>query len=192
MTSDTSPQPRLEPGVEATARMVHAIVDEIDELSRAVDYGAVNRLVGDIIQAERIYVSGQGRSGLAGQALAQRLMHIGLTTFVVGTIIVPAVSAGDLCIVITGSGKTHTSLHQARQAKQAGARIVAITQPIPSPLAELADWTLTIPTRPESVQHATTLFCQLVQMIFDAVCRLTQQQLGEPDDALYRRHTNFE
>jgi 6-phospho-3-hexuloisomerase len=180
-----------------TARAeLQLILDEVSAVAADIDFNLVSSFVQDLIDADRVYIAGQGRSGLAGQGLAQRLMHNGLTAYVVGQVVVPAVAAGDLCVAIAASGKTATTLHQAQRAKAAGARLIAVTQPGESPLAELADWTLVIPSRTPggapTQQHATTLFCQVVQLLFDSVCRLVQSELGQKDEDLHRRHTNFE
>jgi len=67
-------------------------------------------------------------------------------------------------------------MHQADRAKAAGARLIAVTQLGDSPLAEIADAAMLIPSRtpegPPTKQHATTLFCQVTQLLFDSVCRL--------------------
>lgn len=164
---------------------------EVSTLLAAFDVGQLPTFVSELLAAKRVYIAGQGRSGLAGRGLAQRLMHNGLTTYVVGEIAVPAVSDGDLFIGITASGTTSTTVHQAQRAKAAGARVIAVALPGDSPLGGLADWSLLLP-RQASDQHATTAFCQAAQLIFDTTCRLVQQELGLRDEDLHQRHTNFE
>jgi 6-phospho-3-hexuloisomerase len=178
------------------ATSLSLVLTEICDVAERFDHGQVQVFVAELLGASRIYVAGQGRSGLAGQGLAQRLMHNGLSTYIVGDVVVPAVAPGDVCIAVTASGKTATTLHQAGRAKDAGARLVAVTQPGQSPLLELSDAALLIPSSPPSglptQQYATTLFCQFAQLLFDSVCRLVLQKLGQHDSDLRRRHTNFE
>ncbi len=59
----------------------------------------------------------QGRSGLAAKAFAMRLMHLGISSYVVGETISPAIYDDDCIIAISGSGETNTIVSAARIAK---------------------------------------------------------------------------
>lgn len=53
--------------------------------------------------ARRIFISGDGRSGLMGKAIAMRLMHGGYEVYVVGETITPSIGKGDVLLLVSGS-----------------------------------------------------------------------------------------
>ena len=61
----------------------------------------------------RVFVYGAGRSGLMLRALAMRLMQMGKCAYVVGETVTPSVEEGDLLILASASGKTHSVCHYA-------------------------------------------------------------------------------
>ena len=91
------------------------------------------------MKAENIFVTGAGRSGLAGKAFAMRLMHLGLSAYVVGETISPAIHKNDCIIAISGSGETNTIVSAARIAKDRGSRVLAVTSYPESTLGQLTD-----------------------------------------------------
>ena len=97
-------------------------------------------------EGRKVYITAAGRANLVMRTFAMRLMQIGLTSYVVSDTNTPAVQAGDLLIAGSGSGTTETVAVVARQAKEKGARIVLISKSADSPLAQLADAVLQIPT----------------------------------------------
>jgi 6-phospho-3-hexuloisomerase len=187
---DVSPTQAALESAAATVRR------EIGMVLAAVDYGQVAEFTRALLEADAIHVAGQGRSGLVGRAFVQRLMHIGLMTHVVGEPTAPAVGPGDVLVAIAASGRTPITLHQARRADEAGARVAVTTQVPDSELAQLGDPVLMIPGTAEgrrpSEQFATTLFCQSVGLVFDSLCLVLQRLLQQTDDQLRARHTNLE
>ncbi|MCQ4385086.1 MAG: SIS domain-containing protein, partial [Sulfolobales archaeon] len=95
----------------------------------------------------RILVMGAGRSGLVGRAFAMRLLHLGYNAYVLGETIVPAIREGDIVIAISGSGKTKLIVTAAEAAKEAKARLIAVTSYPDSPLGRLADLVIEVPGR---------------------------------------------
>ncbi len=81
----------------------------LDELRRALrsanpdDLDQARRLV---LSARRIFVAGKGRSGLQMEAFAMRLMHLGLSTHVVGDVTTPGIAPDDVLVIGSGSGRT--------------------------------------------------------------------------------------
>ena len=71
-------------------------------------------------QAPRIFVIGEGRSGLMARAFAMRLMHLGAVSYVIGETITPAIAEGDILVAISGSGRTHHVVWTAEKAKAQG------------------------------------------------------------------------
>ena len=69
-----------------------------------MDEEAIEKFEEIIMGSKNIFVTGAGRSGLAAKAFAMRLMHLGLSAYVVGETISPAIYADDCIGAISGSG----------------------------------------------------------------------------------------
>jgi 6-phospho 3-hexuloisomerase len=85
------------------------------------------KLVESIYNAERVFITGVGRSGLIGKLFAMRLMHIEKLVYIVGEVTTPKIKKDDLLIAITGSGTTFTIVSHVKIAKAIGARILVLT-----------------------------------------------------------------
>jgi 6-phospho-3-hexuloisomerase len=174
---------------------LRVVLAEVRTAVEAISESEIAALCQAILDAGRVYIAGQGRSGTIGRAFAQRLMHLGLESYAVGDIITPAIGVGDLLIAVTASGRTETTIRQAQKAHAPGGRIAVVTQPGDGWLGTDAEFLLRVPTGvadPRSAQHSTTLFCQVVQITFDAICAMLQAQLRQTDAQMIARHSNFE
>ncbi|WES63329.1 6-phospho-3-hexuloisomerase [Microbacter sp. GSS18] len=180
----------LEIEIEVSA-VLHRIADtqrdRLDRLARAV------------VAADRVFVLGAGRSGLALRMTAMRLMHLGVTVFVVGDTTTPAIAAGDLLIVASGSGTTSGIVRAATTARDVGAEVAAITTAPDSPLAMLARPVVVVPAADKldrsgaaSVQYAGSLFEQTVMLLGDALFHTLWRESGRSADDLWPRHANLE
>ncbi|MEA4942895.1 MAG: 6-phospho-3-hexuloisomerase [Propionicimonas sp.] len=162
-----------------------AVVDTVDEQ-------VLQNLVAAIVGAQKVYLSGIGRSGLSARAVAMRLMHIGIQAYAVGEIATPGIEAGDLFIAVSATGRG-SLLEQARVADKVGAPVAAITTKPDGELQQLAGVVLVLPVRSQvpTEQHAGSLFEQSALVVGDAVCRAVQERLGVPESELDRRHANL-
>lgn len=152
-----------------------------------------------VTDAERVFVHGAGRSGLALRSTAMRLMHLGLTVHVVGEVTTPAIRRGDLLLVASGSGTTGGIVQAARTAADVGARVLALSTTDSSPLSEIADTTVVIPAATKtdrsgtaSAQYAGSLFEQAVGVVGDAIFHALWLRSGHSADELWPRHANLE
>jgi 6-phospho-3-hexuloisomerase len=93
---------------ELVTDTMETISDHLVDVSRSLDLGALDEFARMLNAANRIFVMGAGRSGLVARSFAMRLMHIGYQVYVVGEIVTPAVTAGDVVVAISGSGNTRT------------------------------------------------------------------------------------
>lgn len=118
---------------------------EIAFVESSVDITQVNRLIGEIEEADRIFVCGAGRSLLMLRAFAMRLMHLGFESYVVGDTTTPAFGTNDLLIAGSGSGETSGIVLNAKKVKEIGGKIGVLTIFEDSTLANKADFTVRIP-----------------------------------------------
>jgi 6-phospho-3-hexuloisomerase len=183
-------------GPLAAAR--RTILREIEALLTRAHEDQARELMQAVYEAPRTMVLGAGRSKLAVDAFAMRLMHLGLTAHVTTDVTCPAITDGDLLVACSGSGHTPTVLRRTEAAKEAGARIAVVTANLESPLAALADIRVHLAEYSQdfepdaSTQFVGTLFEQGALVFFDCLV-LALQRIHQVDPAeMYARHTNLE
>lgn len=185
-------------GIAASlARISGELTSVLDRLA-AVPAG-LDDVLDVLAGADRVFVLGAGRSGLALQMTAMRLMHLGLDVHVVGETTTPAIRAGDVLLTASGSGTTTGIVRAAETATGVGARIVAITTAPGSPLGQAADALVVVPAAAKldrsgttSAQYAGGLFEQAVVLVGDALFDALWRRSGLSADDLWPRHANLE
>jgi len=172
------------------------------ELTRALEEVSSEELAlaqEAILQAKRVFVAGAGRSGLALKMAAMRLMHLGLTVHVAGEVTAPAIEAGDLLLIASGSGTTSSVVHAAEVALNVGAEVLALTTARNSRLGGMASAIVVISAATKrdhggskSEQYAGALFEQSVVLVMDMLFQSMWQQRGKSAEELWARHANLE
>jgi 6-phospho-3-hexuloisomerase len=92
-----------------------------------------------VLSAKRVYVAGAGRSGLIARAFAMRMLHLGFDVYVVGETITPALQSGDILVVFSGSGETHSMVTFSGTVKDLGGIVCLITASSDSTMSRIAD-----------------------------------------------------
>lgn len=126
---------------------IGAILNNIENAMEYLNEETIEEFENIIISAKNVFVTGAGRSGLAAKAFAMRLMHLGISAYVVGETISPAIYEKDCFIAISGSGETNTIVSAAKIAKKRGAKVLAVTSYPESTLGQLADGYLLVKGR---------------------------------------------
>jgi len=185
--------------IDTPSTSLRLIVKELDTVLASIDDGEIAHLAELVEKADRVFVHGAGRSGLALRMTAMRLMHLGLTVHVVGEVTTPAIREADVLLVASGSGTTSGIVAAATTADSVGARIAAISTARVSPLASLADAVVIVPAAAKldrsgtaSEQYAGSLFEQAVALIGDAVFHSLWKRSQQSADELWPRHANIE
>ncbi|MBZ0302351.1 MAG: 6-phospho-3-hexuloisomerase [Anaerolineae bacterium] len=182
--------------------LVTVVTNEVRAALRSVDPESVTSLRQDITDARRVFVAGQGRSGLKMQAFAMRLMHLDQNVHVIGAVTTPAIGPGDLLIIGSGSGRTDSLVTFARRARERNAQVALITIAEESPIGAFADTVIRIaaaspklkdkdaPT--PSIQPLGSLFEQALGLLLDIVVIQLMDDLNTDQDAMFARHANLE
>ncbi len=193
--------------------MIEAIEAILGNIRDAEDYLVeedVAKFIEIITSCDNIFVTGAGRSGLAAKAFAMRLMHLGLSSFVVGETISPAINEGDCILAISGSGETNTIVTAAKISKNRGAKVLALTSYPESSLGQLADCVILVKGRTKveaddenylkrqikgnytSLTPLGTAF-ELTSLVFlDGMVSELMNAMGKTEADLKRRHTVLE
>ena len=174
------------------------IVDKITSVLEATDDSLIDDFIPYLDRANRIFVTGAGRSGLVSKFFAMRLMHTGHTVFMVGETTTTAILSGDLFIVISGSGATETLLPLMKRAKDIGSEVIAISMKKKSPMAEIADQVFALGTGNEYSLVTTqgmpmgTVF-ELSALIFleSIIARIVHEN-GITEEQMRAIHANLE
>lgn len=173
------------------------ILSEVAAAAAAVELPEMEQACRIIAAAGRIFLVGEGRSGLVARAFAMRLVHLGYRAHVVGEATTPAIAPGDLLVAITGSGETHCTVHTLTRAAESHAATMAVCSRRESAAGKIAHCVLVVPGAtkhrregdPVSIQPLGSLFDQAALLTLDAmICRLSQ----DAQEAMLARHNNLE
>ena len=99
------------------------ILNEIQDVLDQVDPLEVERLVDELVTAEKVFFFAVGRVFLSLECLAKRLGHLGIDCQIVGSINEKPVTPRDLLLVASGSGESKLPVEIARIAKSKSARL---------------------------------------------------------------------
>ena len=138
----------------------------------------------------RVFITGEGRTGLIAAAFATRLAQLGWTAFMVGESTAPALRSGDLLIACTGSGSTEAVCRRLETARGIGAETFCVVGKADSPAAELAGAVLALPTG-ESAQLGRSAFEQALLIALDGLALSAAQKKGVDPDAVWENHANL-
>lgn len=196
--------------MEIMKTSIRAILDNIESAEEFLDRESIDKFESVIINSKNIFVTGAGRSGLAAKAFAMRLMHLGLSAYVVGETISPAIYADDCIVAISGSGETNTIVSAANIAKNRGSKVLALTSYPESTLGQLADCFILVKGRTKkevddenymkrqihgnytSLTPLGTAF-ELTTLVFlDAIVSELMEKMQQTESDLKARHTVLE
>ncbi len=178
-----------------------AVLAEHAEVFRNQDIGEIEELMDLIIRAERLFIMGAGREGIAARSFAMRLMHLGKEVHWIWDDTTPGMRKGDLFIMVNGSGEIGHIAYTQDQAEKTGAKTAVITGSPQSRCPAKADFTLFVPaavykgTDPRvvpSIQPMGNLFEQHLFLLFDIIVMLLEKKTGLTHEEMESRHRNIE
>ncbi len=120
------------------------ILDKLSGILEVTDKSKSTQLLELVANAGRTFIGGAGRSLLVSRFFAMRLVHAGYNVNMIGEVVTPAIKAGDLLVLVSGSGGTETLLPFVKKAKSVGAKLVVISMKKASPMADAADLVIQI------------------------------------------------
>ena len=200
---------------------MHEIVDRINNIIDKISDSDIEKMV-NVIKAKgnenRIFVIGVGRSGLVARMFAMRLVHLGLTVYVVGEIVTPAVKKEDLIIAVSGSGGTKSIITTMKIAKDIGAEILSVTSNPESEMGLLSDIVVDLRVKrgaifdvkkdyfadqirgdyvtktytKEELMPLGTLFEDTAMIFFDGIIAALMVELEQTCETMGKRHATLE
>lgn len=149
---------------DTAATLIHKVISShiaVLEHTRELLYGEQLQQAAElIVQAESVYFFGVGSSGLTAAQAAHSFLRIGKRSYAREDSHFQAIDAGMMsanmvAIGLSISGSTKDTLEHLQIAKQAGAKVVAITSNASSPITKLADLTLLMVSRETPMQGSS-------------------------------------
>jgi 6-phospho-3-hexuloisomerase len=178
------------------------VVDEIARTLGKITPETLTSAAELITKATTVFVAGAGRSALGIRGFAMRLMHMGKNAHVVGDVTTPGISAGDLLVVGSGSGRTASLLAMAQKAKKIGAKIMLVTIDPESPIGRLGHSVIEIgapspkaadaQSHAQSIQPMGSLFEQSLFVLLDCLVLLLMKRQNLTSEQMFTRHANLE
>lgn len=123
----------------------------IVDVGRSIGHEELDRAVELINKARTIFIAGEGASGLAAEDFFDKLIRIGKkATFIKSSHIalegITNITRKDILVIFSYSGMTQEPLLMAKQARKNQAKIVLITRDKVSPLRQISDVIISLPT----------------------------------------------
>jgi 6-phospho-3-hexuloisomerase len=179
---------------------IKAILAEVSSVLAQVDENELEEIGLQLAKAKRIFVVGEGRSGLMAKSFAMRLMHLGATVYVVGETITPSIALGDCLVAVSGSGTTQNVVSVAEKSAAIGCDVMAVTTNPEASLANYAGTILRVPAATKyrkeneapSIQPLGSLFDQAVHLLFDRLCLIYADERHVDHEGAFRKHSNLE
>jgi DNA-binding MurR/RpiR family transcriptional regulator len=179
---------------DVVATITYTDARAIEDTAANLDVAVLEQAVTAVSDARRIDIYGVGASAFVGQDLHQKLHRIGRTAFVwpdPHAALTSAALLGDDCvaIAISHTGATTDTVDALTTARAGGARTIAITNFVPSSLAEAADLVLTTAAR-ETTFRSGAMSSRIAQLaVIDCLfVGVAQRNYDETMSALDRTY----
>jgi Predicted sugar phosphate isomerase involved in capsule formation len=172
------------------------ILSEISDVQ--IDFVALQKLLSAIQEVNAIFLDGHGRSGLVAKMFANRLLHLGLKPHLIGEISCPPIRAGDLYLVISGSGNSSSLLENVRKVHRLGGKTAVVTANANSKLFQATNISVLIPTDTKfskersSKQPMGALFEQTAFITLETLVLILAQTLSREESFMEAHHANIE
>jgi len=190
-------------------RAMLEVVRHVEDIVEGLNEKQINTMITAIQEADKVFMLGAGRSGLAAKAFAMRLVQLGLTAYVIGESVTPAMTDKDLLIAVSGSGETKSIVSAARVAKGVGSKVLAVTSYPRSRVGRVSDIKVVIKGRTKiDIEkdhlkhqiigtHSTltplgTLFEDTVMIFFDGIIAKLMTDLKKDEREMKSRHATLE
>lgn len=189
---------------------INAILKNIESATDNIDENVISEFMDILTTSKNVFVIGAGRSGLVAKAFAMRLVHLGISAYVVGETISPAIYDDDCILAISGSGETNTIVSAVKIAKNRGSKALALTSYPESSLGQISDVVMLVKGRTKidvddenylkrqidgnyaSLTPLGTAF-ELTSLIFlDGLISELMYKMGKTEYDLKSRHTVLE
>lgn len=185
-------------GEESALNTPSIILQEISQVVGKVDRDQYRQLKEMLAEPGKLFIFGEGRSGLLGRMIAMRLMHCGCEVYVVDETITPSLAKGDRLLIISGSGNSARIREMAKKSEATGYRVWLVTADGEALGETWCDGGILIPAatrnrkpgEPATVQPLGNQFDQSAHLLLDAAV-IDGPASGLDHQILKDRHSNL-
>ena len=169
---------------EIAAKIFQANLKVVEDTRRSLDPGRIDAAAGLLAAARRIEIYGVSYSYFTALDLKHKLLRLGRIADAYGDGHLQAMGASslskeDVAIGISHSGSTRDVLDALGIARQAGARVIAITNFSPCPLTRIADVVL-LTAAADTPLGGEVLTSRIAQLcVIDVLSAAIAVRLGE-------------
>lgn len=122
----------------------NTLVNSIRKTEQLINPSSLNKAIGLLLEANRVYIFGVGHSGESAKDYEKTWLRIGLIAHAetdphLQVQIAPLLSEHDVVIGMSLSGHTRDTYDSLKLAKQNGAKIITISNDLNSPISQLGD-----------------------------------------------------
>lgn len=163
----------------------------LDRARRNLDTDAIERAVDTILGARQLLFIGFGASGIIATDAAQKFSLFGVPCmaptdahqqFIAASMSEP----GTVLVAISNTGRTHSIIQVAEQARRNGAKIIAITGVGSGPLVNLSDVTVVVKTFEDTDTYTPTVSRLSGLVVIDILATSVAAQRGSEHRARVR------
>lgn len=163
--------PRLEQSDDDETICKKIFSSEIEVLKRtlsSLDMDTISKIVEIILNANKIIFFGSGGSLMVGKDAQHKFMKIGISVYVYEDIDMQLMSSSlmkkdDLALCISHSGSNYNVLQCLKNAKENGARTVALVTQGKTPISKSADYVLYTASE-ETIFRSESVSTRIVQL----------------------------
>ncbi|MEU9561440.1 MurR/RpiR family transcriptional regulator [Streptomyces sp. NPDC048161] len=139
--------PGDDPAARALADTLHASREALDDLATTLTPAGLRSAAAALDAAPRVVVAASGLSAAVAADAAYRLRALGCVVDAPADALTAQLSAaqlppGAVCLAISHTGATRSTVDTARRARLAGAEVIGLTSYARSPLSETSTHTL--------------------------------------------------
>lgn len=143
-----------------TGKLLTHNIQVLQDTMRVLDLAQLERAVDAVVRARKVEFYGVGASGITAADAKYKFMRIGKLCDAPADTNLQAMSARmltpqDVALGISWSGSNKDTLHAVRMAKEAGARVIVVTNFARSPVTEVADLVLLTASRETPMQSGS-------------------------------------
>lgn len=179
-----------------TERILEELISCMRESERT-DFSDVCSLID---RADRIFLSGVGRTGYIMRCFSMRLAQAGYDAYWIGNVNTPSAHSGDLLILGSGSGETGTLREYASKAKRLGVSQILFTIHPQSSLGGMADQIIEIKAsskyasgkEKQSFQPMGALFEEALLITTEGIVLELMEKNQISESEMQKRHANLE
>lgn len=153
---------------------------------------SVDEFIELLMEKDKIFIYGSGRSGLIGQLFAVRLVQMGFVVYFVGDMTTPIIGRNDLTVLISNTGQTMSVVQTAEISRRIGSHVVSISSSLSSKLAHNSDTRilLQVEKTEETARLAPlgTIFEDSVLLFLDSLVPELMRKMQVTESDMRRKH----